>query len=367
MSIKFTLLYIISALINLSNSQSSFRDRGDYSNSPMPKFIINLDLPLRERYQNILPQFAPVVKEMIMIMKKSLKVRTVAFLGKLLMYKQPKEFVEEYKVNSELLNVPLSDLTINAVTYELFAGCTSIIICNKNKEILFGRNLDYDTAYYLHRLTYQASVYRNGVHLYDAGFLAGYVGVHVAYNSKHQIAVSLNQRSNKSILNNVYRFWRGYSTPIYVIKQLMDRQLNYTETMNYLKNVQISSNCYFIVAGFSEGSGYVMSKDIELSKTKVDNLNVEKGKWFLVQTNYDRDIEDPLDDYRRIPVEQLINSIGNNIDEISFFDKILSKFPSNNNITATTSVIKSNYFNSTLWTSGYDDMDNNSRLNVFFK
>jgi hypothetical protein len=29
--------------------------------------------------------------------------------------------------------------------------------------------------------------------------------------------------------------------------------------------------------------------------------------WFLVQTNYDRDVPDKMDDYRRIPAEQRMN------------------------------------------------------------
>ena len=38
---------------------------------------------------------------------------------------------------------------------------------------------------------------------------------------------------------------------------------------------------------------------------------LSEENWFLVQTNYDRDIPDPMHDPRRIPVEQRLRERGN--------------------------------------------------------
>ena len=328
------------------------RDREDYSKVPIPIYKINLDLPIRQRYEKIIPQYASVIKEMLDHLKTIKRVRYINLIGKFILFLQPKEYYDEIKVMSSLLNITISDLAINAVTYELFSGCSSIIFQNRKKEILFGRNLDYGTAYYIHKISYQAEVYKNGEHIYDAIYLAGFVGAHTAYSTKLQITISLNQRSNKSILTSVMRFWSGKLTPIYVIRLIMENQLNYNNTQNFLNNVEITANCYFIVSGRNEG--YVLSRDIEIKNSSTDYLDVEKGIWFLVQTNYDRNLTDPKYDSRRAPVEDKLNHLGNEIDELQFFDKIMSKFPSNNKLTASTTIIKNGLFNTTIWTGGYE-------------
>jgi len=52
---------------------------------------------------------------------------------------------------------------------------------------------------------------------------------------------------------------------------------------------------------------------ITRNRRGVDNYyawNATEGRWFLVQTNYDRDVPDPENDYRRIPAEQKLTKIG---------------------------------------------------------
>jgi len=55
---------------------------------------------------------------------------------------------EELLVVSKMLEVPLEDIFLASIIYELHShkthiGCSSIIVRNNQGEIFFGRNLDY--------------------------------------------------------------------------------------------------------------------------------------------------------------------------------------------------------------------------------
>jgi len=85
-----------------------------------------------------------------------------------------------------------------------------------------------------------------------------------------------------------------------------------------LSNRQTLSPCYYIITGREKNRcnspGYVIEKGIDkaeqmygLDWTKEDKY---KGNWFLVQTNWDRNIPDPKTDYRRVPLEHKIRNAG---------------------------------------------------------
>ena len=73
--------------------------------------------------------------------------------------------------------------------------------------------------------------------------------------------------------------------------------------------------------------------------------------WFLVQTNYDRDVPDPSDDQRRIPAENRLKKIGNDISEQDLFDQVMKQTPTLNIETIYTvmMVSSSGYHNTTVW------------------
>ena len=75
-------------------------------------------------------------------------------------------------------------------------------------------------------------------------------------------------------------------------------------------------------------------------------------KWFLVQTNYDRDQPDPSDDRRRIPAETRLMKRGNkDLSEQDLFDLVMSQNPTFNLETIYTVVMVSatGYHNTTVW------------------
>ena len=64
---------------------------------------------------------------------------------------------------------------------------------------------------------------------------------------------------------------------------------------------------YYIISGIEPNEGSVIERETN-SIHGFYELNDER--WFLVQTNYDRDQPDPTHDPRRVPVENRVKERG---------------------------------------------------------
>jgi len=63
------------------------------------------------------------------------------------------------------------------------------------------------------------------------------------------------------------------------------------------------------MSGVNAGEGVVISR----TRTGNENLfplDAANGRWFIVQTNYDRNVPDPKNDSRRLPAEHRLEEIG---------------------------------------------------------
>jgi len=69
---------------------------------------------------------------------------------------------------------------------------------------------------------------------------------------------------------------------------------------------------YYVVSGFKDNEGCVIERDREGVHAFYE---LNETNWFLVQTNYDRDIEDPYYDGRRYPTEERLKDLGEKMDE----------------------------------------------------
>lgn len=110
----------------------------------------------------------------------------------------------------------------------------------------------------------------------------------------------------------------------------------------------LTSPVYYIISGIQENEGGIVAREYS-KEVLVETLN--SSQWFMVQTNHDRDQEDPLDDYRRIPAENKIKEVGKVINFQGLFT-ILNQSPNKNNDTIYTSIqsANDNYMNTTIYT-----------------
>jgi len=100
---------------------------------------------------------------------------------------------------------------------------------------------------------------------------------------------------------------RGYTPSDILTRKVLLEEKDYKSVLKKLSNTKISAPVYYIISGKNGNEGAVIERDPK-KPNAVYELTEER--WFLVQTNYDRDEPDPASDFRRIPAENKIKNIG---------------------------------------------------------
>ena len=103
-----------------------------------------------------------------------------------------------------------------------------------------------------------------------------------------------------------------------------------------------------MISGIKENEGIVIERD---SGKVHAAYELSDSTWYLVQTNYDRDVPDPEEDQRRLPAENRLKKIGNDMSEQDLFDDVMKQTPNLNieTIYTVTMVSSSGYHNTTIW------------------
>jgi hypothetical protein len=174
-------------------------------------------------------------------------------------------------------------------------------------------------------MAYQADYYRWGKLISSHLNIAGMPGSARAYSHRGQFAVSLNKRNTA--------FPKGTGIVYFVLEMLATRTRDqegvllentsitaksYDQALKMFQKTPTLSPVYYILTGRSDSGKNPEGVVIEKTCTGIhanyyldwENPNHELNKWFLVQTNYDRDLPDPKSDYRRVPLEQKIEKAG---------------------------------------------------------
>ena len=97
-------------------------------------------------------------------------------------------------------------------------------------------------------------------------------------------------------------FRRTFSIPFY-IRRVLETATDFQGAVKMLSSEEFAAPCYLTVSGVNKNEGVVITRDrrgvYNISQIDVDS----QDQWFLVQTNYDRDVPDSESDYRRVPAE----------------------------------------------------------------
>lgn len=90
----------------------------------------------------------------------------------------------------------------------------------------------------------------------------------------------------------------------------METSESYSDAVLRFKTTPTVDPAYYIVSGPGLYDGTVIEKDRNNVK---GSFILTDETWFLVQTNYDRDIEEPKHDARRAPAEERMREYGNTL------------------------------------------------------
>lgn len=253
----------------------------------MHHLIINLDLPIEKRYENIVKLFdlkkisknlndvyenflpnIPMVNNMISLSIKANK--------KKIMYR------EEIKYWSKTLDLQFHKIMILQLLFELYAGCTTVV---QNKTMY--RTMDWPLEF-LREMTYHAEFVKNSVKIYDGVCWLGCVGVFTAKNDEFSIAINHRKIKTKSVFDYVKSLFTKYSNAIstywpvsYVVRHIFENKLSKFEAFSMLNGQAVISPTYFILNYFDELKPVIFQRDMKSCARITGD--------YVIQTNSDND------------------------------------------------------------------------------
>uniref|UniRef100_A0A2I3MBA1 ceramidase n=1 Tax=Papio anubis TaxID=9555 RepID=A0A2I3MBA1_PAPAN len=135
------------------------------------------------------------------------------------------------------------------------------------------------------------------------------------------------------ILGKKDAMWIGFLT-----RTVLENSTSYEEAKNILTKTKILAPAYFILGGNQSGEGCVITRDRKES-LDVYELDAKQGRWYVVQTNYDRWKNPFFLDDRRTPAKMCLNrTTQENISFENMYD-VLSTKPVLNKLTVFTTLI----------------------------
>lgn len=255
------------------------------TNQKIPTFIINLDEKPRKRWQALISQYKKECLEAFFEMNKLFDQSTITKISKYIalwtikcysisnnvLYKQ------ELQGIADILDMSLENAILFQLCYEMFSACTSVIIHLNGSPIHF-RTMDWGMSF-LKKLTIELDFRKNDKTIFKAISWAGYIGIFTAM-MPGRYSISLNYRCcGGSIFSNIKKAL-GLSWPAgYLIRRVLEDNLDFKEVLNKLKRSPVISPCY-IILGNCLGKSYIIVRDR-------DDCVSLKSENYLIQTNID--------------------------------------------------------------------------------
>ncbi|KAM8969276.1 acid ceramidase isoform X1 [Sarcophilus harrisii] len=342
--------------------KATYPPSGPTYHGPVPGYTINLDLPPYKRWHKVITDMAPALRTIVQNVKdvvnaffpsgkvmKMVDERLASMLGNL-----PWPFEEELKGIADVSQIPLGEIISFNIFYELFTVCTSIIAEDKKGHLFHARNMDFGiflgwnknnntwtVTENLKLLTVNLDFQKNSQTVFKATSFAGYVGILTGLKPG-MFSLTLNERFNSNggylgiiewMLGRRDGMWISF-----LMRDVLENATSYEEAKNLLVKTKILAPVYFILGGNKSGEGCVITRDRK-STLDVYELRPQEGRWYLVETNYDR-WKAPffLDDRRKPTITCLNQTTQENISLPALYD-ILSTKPILNKLTVYTTLM----------------------------
>jgi len=330
-------------------------------------YVIDLDKAPELRWQQLIVDKRLMLKNLIDTLKSYLLDWSPYFkyiikfmdddLG-MLVETLPEEYRRELEGIAKYSQLPLGDVVLYNIFYEIFTLCTSVVAEDSNGNIYHGRNLDFGlfmgwnaTAHSwlitdaLRPTIVNMNFIQNGTILYKGVGFAGFVGLLTA-TKPGVFGFTINERFDlkdggyKGIFDwlegDHSGNWLAFET-----RDLMRDSTSYDSAKSKLSSNILLAPAYFILSGNQSGQGCIITRTRN-STLNIKSLDLKNGIWYLVQDNYDNWVQPPFYDDRRSPCIKCMDSIkGKNVATGHIFD-VLSSKPMLNKLTTYTSIMQIN-------------------------
>ncbi|KAM6149839.1 acid ceramidase [Erethizon dorsatum] len=342
--------------------KSTYPPSGPTYRGPVPWYTINLDLPPYKRWHELMADKGPMLKIIMNSMKNM--VNTFVPSGKVMQMVDQKlpdllgqfsgPYEEEMKGIADVTEIPLGEIISFNIFYELFTLCTSIITEDKKGHLLHVRNMDFGiflgwninnntwvVTEQLKPLSVNLDFQRNNKTVFKATSFAGYVGMLTGFKPG-KFSLSLNERFSMNggylgllewIMGKKDATWIGFIT-----RSVLENGTSYEEVKNILAKTKLLAPAYFILGGNQSGEGCVITRERKDS-LDVYELDPKQGRWYVVQTNYDRWKNPLFLDDRRTPAQTCLKRTTQESLSFATLYDILSTKPVLNKLTVFTTLM----------------------------
>jgi acid ceramidase len=300
---------------------------------PVKWYTINLNQAPILRWRQVALDYKAQITSMLELIKN---LTRPIFGDKLIEYvdthmdtwndKLPAPYAEEIRGIATATGLPLGEIVLYNVFYEVFTFCTSIVAEDPSGRLYHARNLDFGLfmgwdprthdwmlSNQLRQMVINLDFQRNGKSVYKTVNFAGYVGV---YNGvkKDAFTITANERFNiDGGYVGIMKWLRGETDGrwmTFLVRDTLEQANNFEEAKAMLNNTEILSPVYYILGGARSGEGAIITRARESSVDVLSmNLSNENG-WYVLETNYDNWKPPLFIDDRRTPGNECMHKLG---------------------------------------------------------
>uniref|UniRef100_A0A8C2AB55 Acid ceramidase n=1 Tax=Cyprinus carpio TaxID=7962 RepID=A0A8C2AB55_CYPCA len=295
-------------------------------------YTVNLDLPPSKRWTDIITD----KKNEMLSMIQAIRDLADAFVpsGKLIdlslmVDTLPYPFNEEIRGIASVSGVPLGEVVLFNIFYEVFTVCTSLVAEDVNGNLIHARNLDFGLfmgwdlknrswiiTEKLKPLVVNIDFRRNNQTVFKSTNFAGYVGMLTGIHP-HSFTLTMNER---------FSLDGGYIG-------------NYESAKALLSDTKLLAPAYFILGGNQPGQACIITRSRTHSINPLQ-LDVKNGRWYVLETNYDHWKEPLFLDDRRTPAMKCMNQTTQADISIKTVYDVLSTKPVLNKLTTYTTLME---------------------------
>ncbi|CAF96605.1 unnamed protein product [Tetraodon nigroviridis] len=326
-------------------------------------YTVDLDLPPGKRWAAVISDKKAELVSMVQAIKDLANalvpsgrlIELVDVSLPLMANTLPQPFGEEIKGISAVSGVPLGEVVLFNIFYEVFTVCTSIVAEDEKGNLFHARNLDFGLfmgwdiknkswiiTEKLKPLVVNLDFRRNNQTVFKSTNFAGYVGMLTGIKPR-TFTLTMNERFSLDggyigILEWIFGkrdgIWMSFLT-----RSVLENANSYEEAKTLLAQTKLLAPAYFILGGNQTGQGCIITRSRLLS-IDVFDINLKLGRWFVLETNYDHWKEPLFLDDRRTPAIKCMNqTTQSNISLKTLYD-VLSTKPVLNKLTAYTTLMQ---------------------------
>ncbi|ESN94632.1 hypothetical protein HELRODRAFT_69189, partial [Helobdella robusta] len=327
-------------------------------------YHIDLDLAPQNRWDDLAFHEGAKLKKILQVFKDVLlsfskySANIISFvdnnLGQLV-DTLPQPYRDELKGLANATNLPLGEVLLYNLFYEVFTVCTSILAEDDRGNLYHARNMDFglfmgwdsQNSTWLMTEALKDSVVnlkwkKNGQVLFKSVNYVGYIGVFTAMKPG-AFSLTVNERFNiDGGYLGILKWLLGYrqsSWLTFITRQVMETARDFHDAYYLLRDKELLAPVYFILGGNQTDQAVVITRS-RLEAIDVWHLSMDNSTFYLLETNYDHWSKPPFYDDRRSVGRKCMDGLTKkNVGFLGLFD-VLSSKPVLNKLTTYTTLMQ---------------------------